>query len=413
MQVRRIVVISATFLAISLLGLCGCKATDTLENSSDIEFNGAIEEHTENSTDEGGLSANNDEVEEMTPAEPGIESVKLTTKVKYQNGSYWEYEYDEYGQRLKEMYCLETGAVDRYKVYEYDEVGRCLSELEYDGEEVLCNSHTMVYDEFGNCLEDIRYNAGIDVEEKDEYEYDENGNMIKYISTDRYGKDTYEYQYDDAGNCIKSLEYKEDGKLFGWNEYEYDGEGKLIKDLYYFGNGKLNCVIEYKYNNEGNVIEEDTYWSFVGFESPRDIRKYTYDENNNLISDEFRGDLDQSWGTFTDRWEYQYDDNNQLIQSTRYSSQYDIVDHKMEYYVYEYDENGNMIKEEYYILALGLARTELMGDGTATLWDSVEYVYDEDGDVVEKISANIDNNNDITGYTSVFYEYEYMDIIVR
>ncbi len=386
MQVRKTVVILATFLAMSLLGVCGCKVADTLENSSDTEFNGAIEENTENSTDED-LSTNSAEVEEMIVVEPGIESIKLTTRIKYQNGCYQEYEYDAYGQCLKEMYYSETGTVNSYKVYEYDEAGRCLSELEYDGEEVLCNSHTMVYDE--------------------------NGNMIKYISTDRYGKDTYEYQYDDAGKRIKSLEYKEDGKLFGWNEYEYDGEGKLIKDLYYFGNGKLNCVIEYKYNDKGNVIEEDTYWSFVGFDSPRDVRKYTYDENNNLISDEFRGDLHQSWGTFTDRWEYQYDDNNQLIQSTLYSSQYDIVDHKMEYYVYEYDENGNMIKEEYYILAIGLARTELMGDGTATLWDSVEYVYDEDGDVVEKIYADIDNNNDITGYTSVFYEYEYMDIIVR
>jgi hypothetical protein len=162
----------------------------------------------------------------------------------------YRYEYDDKGNRTREVSCDEFGAVDSESRHEYDDKG---------------NQTCWVY--YGN--------SGA-VEYEYRYEYDDKGNEIRQVSYDKFGAVEYEarYEYDDKGNETREVSYDE----FGAVQYEYryqntyGDEGKLIKIIEWY-NGEKDHKVTYEYDDKGNVTKETLFF----YESANElITEYTY-----------------------------------------------------------------------------------------------------------------------------------------
>lgn len=183
----------------------------------------------------------------------------------------------------------------------------------YDVEGELCEEGEYEYDENGNRTKEVR-REGSDREIvfMEEMEYDENGNMIQYTSFDgAFGRyEYYKYEYDEKRTQTKQIRYDKEWNVDGWNEYEYDENGNKTKDTSYDAEGKKESYTEYEYDDAGNMIREIFYMGrgFVEVYS----EEYVYDDAGNEIK---RIMYDDEGGVIF--WaESEYDEAGNCIKST-------------------------------------------------------------------------------------------------
>ena len=104
----------------------------------------------------------------------------------------------------------DDGSVDCRYQYDYDENGNRIRELQYDGKGKLEHRNEYEYDENGNEIRYTRYYSNGKILEQSEYEYDENGNRIAetyysiYEDTEN-GRIEYEWAY--FANAPKTGKY--------------------------------------------------------------------------------------------------------------------------------------------------------------------------------------------------------------
>ena len=203
---------------------------------------------------------------------------------------WYEYEYDDAGNRIKEAcYNVDDGIYER-KEYEYGKAGKLTKETtqhgadgkiywyeyEYDSagnQTKQTNSKGVVcwekeYDSAGNETKWIEYRYDGSVWKRTEYEYDSAGNMIKDIAHEPHNdfEYMYEYEYDDAGNQTKEFYYT-NGNIDYWVEYEYDDKGRQTGGTMYYASGSI-WYIENEYDSRGKKTKikitssNDTEWAW-------------------------------------------------------------------------------------------------------------------------------------------------------
>ncbi|WP_278626828.1 DUF6531 domain-containing protein [Thomasclavelia cocleata] len=324
--------------------------------------------------------------------------VKSTNALGYAT----EYEYDIYGNTIKETF------VDHVTVNEYDINSQLIKKIENTDKITL-------------------------------YEYDALGRERKQRVNDR---DMLVKKYDAIGNVIEKTEK---GVTL---QYVYDAKGQVIEHKYpELNNGsQFKTIVSVKYDETGNQIEfKDIY---------DNVLKRSYDANNNVISEtNTRG--------YTTRYEYdslsnmtkvqsplervvkyEYDGNNNMIKRIfndkealyTYDANNNLINEISEYglkELYEYDADGNMTsltkndgtEIKYTYDALGRKLSEGSRTFEYDSYDnitkasynnkSIEYTYDKFNNVTRVVDANdnvVEYQWDIYGNRT---ELKYKDNVIH
>lgn len=177
-----------------------------------------------------------------------------------------------------------------------------------------------------------------------------------------YYDDELQYKYRYTYNSKKQLtkEVFEDEKYDEYNyemKYQYNKNGDLICKKEY-KSGKLEYVYKYQYKT-GNIVREKKYDKNM---KPISLRKYTdYDKNgNNLRYADYDYDKNGK-AKLSSVKKFVYDENNRQISYKSYDG-----NKKLQWSGWSvYNSAGDSIKDSYY---------------------TMEYKYDTNGNIVEKLS---------------------------
>ncbi len=294
----------------------------------------------------------------------------------------------------KENVTRETDSEGNYRTYEYDGRDRMTVSNYYDTSDNKTLKTTYAYDISDNLIETKDYKVSGETEvlvRITKYTYDELKRLTGYAELDGPAEPTEDeiaaatitYHYDINDNLIK-VEYpdtgsKIEGLNFTYNDYNWiekitaDTGGlvkKDVRDYAYSDDGKIHKIKDYRdILNGGNEYIEREY-SYDEFErvigityrdsSDPDVVKesytYTYDKNNNIISEEIfnnypAADADKVHEIRT----HEYNDIGQLI-LTQVEDKLGDPGSNATIYEYSYDAVGNRTKET---KETGLSVTEL------------------------------------------------------
>ncbi len=162
-------------------------------------------------------------------------------------------------------------------------------------------------------------------------------------------------------------------------ESEFKVMGETVSSDYYTN--------ENVYDDKGNIIKND-YSDSYGFQS---TTEYVYDDNNYLIK--------SICGTVTE-YKYVFDDNGNVIEKT-------VIDSESSSYTvkYTYDDLGNVLTEVYedgttFKYAYDEAGRKIREEGP---YANTDYIYDENGILIQHESEHIDDDSK----SSIYYSYEY------
>lgn len=230
-------------------------------------------------------------------------------------------------------------------------------------------------------------------------EYDESGNIINRVAPD-------ELTYDEKGRVKTRTTYSRDFYNGGYSihdvtEYFYkDDTDEVIK-----------MIRTYNTNTtETSLYENGLEVSFEWHDPDRDyyakriqLREYTPD--GLIAKTEFFDGNRNLARTIT----YDYDSENRLIREESVTTDFywDESDRCIDYvFSYKYDDDGKL-----------LLKTEWLGtyNGDTLTW---EYIYDENGNLIEEIRTN-DGDNEMVGYskgsfvTRNWYEFDLAGNVIK
>lgn len=218
---------------------------------------------------------------------------------------------------------------------------------------------TQKYNEQGKIEEEMKYSADGSIESRRVYIYDDKGALIRnnLISVEDGIIETEEFENDRQGNKVKLTKTSKEGTGEIITTNSYDNRGNLAETTVTMVSNKRNI---YTYNQAGRVAEENYYLS-----TGEVYRKtnYLYDENGRVNKKKI-----ESEHLGTQLFAYQYDDKGNLIKTAEKRVEKDITFFNS----MKYDQRGNEI-ENYLFDKLAFR---------------YKYIYDEQGNVLEKDSFN-------------------------
>lgn len=259
-----------------------------------------------------------------------------------------------------------------YKNRDNEEARKMLDDFK-----VLCTKETLTTYEAYNHVAERDYNEhGDEIRHVEEhfadgfcykykfdykYIYDENGNVL---CKDRYIMDTdeleerYEYTYDENGNLVNLTE-----RSYSLNT---DGVNENVYTRYY----------EYEYDADGNVTYIKDYGMDGEVEVDVTFTQNVYDERGLLIKKQYSNE------NYTNTIEYTVNEHGDAISvktTTCYVDEDPFVrsDKTIEY---EYDEEGR--------------HTKVTTFSAGELYETVEYTYNENGDVIREFKIDQQGKRD-------------------
>ena len=198
----------------------------------------------------------------------------------------FEYEYDEYGNQIREWYAVYRGDISgRHTEYTYDEKGNMLSSQSVDDQGNPGCRYAYSYNTEGKLLSELYYDAEGVVGAETYYTYNEAGWLIHqtenmyFYDPPRYWEHEITYSDDYSAAIVQSTN---NGQQDGYAKETYDTEGRLIRRDSYGQNDSWKTAITYAYDAQGRVLREEHY-SSNELQADYDVI-YTYDEKDCLIS---------------------------------------------------------------------------------------------------------------------------------
>ena len=143
-----------------------------------------------------------------------------------------EYSYGSNGWLAKRIEYDEEGVVQYIYMYDYDAKGQV---VEMKVEEVAAKdrrTYSYEYDNQGNRIKELTYNYDDTLIAKKYTEYAPDGRILSEEAEDldNYKKTVYEY---DGDNLVKISVYAKDESLVSWSELQYDNENRLYASADY------------------------------------------------------------------------------------------------------------------------------------------------------------------------------------
>ncbi len=233
-----------------------------------------------------------------------------------------------------------SGEAVRKWTYGYDAKGRLEQARYSDNQSASPETYTFLYDPKARLIEvDHSRNRGLPVSKR-RYTYSTADRLIETVDWfDLEGvlDHTWIYSYDSGGNVLlKEYRHRLEAFSFRW-EYRYDGSGRTTMETSYDSRGRVFRMTETIYNGRGNKILERVSGRGVD----RGFRViYEYDAAGRLL-EEIRFDLD---GRQQSRESSSYNELGDLVESASYNPDGSLTSSWKHLYVY--DENGNWIERK-------------------------------------------------------------------
>ena len=281
--------------------------------------------------------------------------------------------------------------------YFYDVLGRLerTEAFQRNGEYVGGESTKYFYDDVGN-LDAVLLPGGV----TSDYTYDELNRLVELSHSNSAGEFArYEYDLALDGNRVRSEEYDDAGLVAAF-DWVYDDLGRLTREIYDGPGTADDFKALYYFDLVGNRLRKSGDADQTpGFEEDT---RYTYDENDRLLTEEFKIDSILQKST---TYEYGAGDRTEL---TRKLVVDEINPATLEDIAYQYNLQGRLSHVD---------RTQ----GASTT--AIDYKYNSSGIRVEK-SVSIDggpvevtkfviDDNNPTGYAQVLEERDAGDAILR
>lgn len=218
----------------------------------------------------------------------------------------WIRENDSFSNTVTENEKDSEGEITFTTIYKYDASGNLIELIHDDPEErIMTTTYRTIkeYDSDGKISKETVYDKNGNISYSYEYEYDSQGNLIKSL---RNGKidDEWKYEYNESGQIVEK-----------WKKITQDSEFKLIEAYSYTPEGYMKQKI--KYNSDGLSVT------------------YTYNEDGTLI-DEY------GWPSFSDETVHKKYNEKGLLLEESYTTNHTKKT------TYAYDENENLIREDWY-----------------------------------------------------------------
>ena len=260
-----------------------------------------------------------------------------------------------------------NGSIKSRTTYEYNSEGLLIRELHRKGDNTLIDWTEYSYDVNGDPLKEVSYKADDSIAytyqyEKDpsetgvvtRYHYDETNALVNASveKTDQNGRLLYTKSLDRNGNIKSQVQHM------------YDSHGNEVKELYIGAGGQTESWTEYRYS----YLKDRTLMSEINFDAAgKGTKKYDY------VYDLQGNETECIWynddGTIKYWDKYEYDSENRMIKDTDLEQ-----DGSVGYWEeYLYDEYGNPSREIFHY-----------STGDQTDWYTYEYVYDNDGYMLEE-----------------------------
>lgn len=223
-----------------------------------------------------------------------------------------------------------------------------------DGTQWLAFADT--YDADGNKVEHIGYHSDMTIDDHWSYVYDDNGMTLAQYLIDDDGNALLSSEFDREENgCIYYTRYNpHTGEISGYSYTEYDDQGRAISFYSYDADDNLISYNDYIYDADG-------YYTMT------------------------RHEADDSNSTYDELW-YRYNPDGEMVEFYR------LDDTMEEHDYYTLSDSGDRLRCDTYI------------DGELTWYE--EYIYDENGLLVEVQSYNADGGDCQTART---YEYTFAE----
>jgi hypothetical protein len=183
------------------------------------------------------------------------------------------------------------------------------------------------------------------------YEYNESGKLTRHKKYSEYGITETMYYYEDgilservvdhltfkvkyyyhynSNKQLSSMEAYQESGLDATFFYEYNNNNLLTKEIEIHADGDTSRVKEYYKDEAGN----DTLICKIYRNTRLSKLKYTYDANNNILTEDFIDDGDTSRLA---KYTYQYDNKNRIAIMT------DQYKNRINSYEYTYLENDSI-----------------------------------------------------------------------
>lgn len=218
---------------------------------------------------------------------------------------------------------------------EYDERGNKVKEISYSGEEEIVEEKIFTYDENNRLVEEKSHYAEDEVTQVTRYEYDEKGRISK--SHKSYGEegdeDTTFYSYDATGNIIEERTESSDGEIEHKETWKFDG-AKLIENEVFDADGKRIEYSRFSYREKDALAEEIRYSNEIDQEL-----KIIYDHK---VFGKFPDTtVYNPAGKIVQRTRHTFDEKEQLVQEV--TETVDLVVKKFTSR-YSYDDKGNRVE---------------------------------------------------------------------
>ncbi|MCO6498610.1 MAG: hypothetical protein J5I50_13230 [Chitinophagaceae bacterium] len=159
----------------------------------------------------------------------------------------------------RELDYWNTNATMEY-VYEYDDKGllKSVKTTPYNKKDFF-ESVNYEYDEMGNKIKEVHHSKDKEVYYSYTYQYDKEGNNTGKQALDPDGKleTRYEYKYEN-GKLVEEKEFDADEKLHTTKEYKYDDKGNVSQEKEISGEDGSASVkdFEYVYDDKSNWIKK-------------------------------------------------------------------------------------------------------------------------------------------------------------
>jgi hypothetical protein len=173
-------------------------------------------------------------------------------------------------------------------------------------------------------------------------DFDENGNIVSENWLDSDTRNIY--KYDSIGKLIEQDKHNElkTPSLSSKKKFTYDQNNNLIEKNTYLPDGFLFEKIIYDYDEKGNNIESKCYnYDFEGKELLQFMFKHSYDKKGNEIDRDHYDNLGNKEYTET----YKYDEKGLMIEEFTDFLKDKIHPKKIRY---AYDNKGNILSIKHY-----------------------------------------------------------------
>lgn len=225
-----------------------------------------------------------------------------------------------------------------FMTFTMDSNGNTLDETEYDSDYNIVFRRIYRYHDTGEVKEYIEYDPFDELLERHCYYKNSDGDFDRHEFEYSGGqKSIKEFTFTDIGNAEKAKITDENGEITGFEVYILDEQGQTKEEIEL--DSESNEISKYvkTYNEDGTLKYEKQYRDGVLFTS----ESFEYDEKGNVVKKLHRN--------YSDKFEviddYQFDKNNNMIYNSSHQNGVLVFENKC-----GYDENNNLISEEFFEL---------------------------------------------------------------